>query len=94
MAEFELRLSLLKQLRDIWATGGTAVLEAVPSQASGEFGIPITISILLTRREVGLFYWLSYRRRSILELLCLCCSDVAVVCGARCGQYGLNWKTN
>ena len=26
-AEFELRLSLLKQLRDIWATGGTAVLE-------------------------------------------------------------------
>lgn len=37
MAEFELHLSLLKQLHEIWATGGTAVLEAVPSQASGEF---------------------------------------------------------
>ena len=36
MAEFELRVSLLKQLRDIWAAGGTAVLEAVPGQASGE----------------------------------------------------------
>ena len=36
MAEFELRVSLLKQLRDIWAAGGTAVLEAVPGQAPGE----------------------------------------------------------
>lgn len=58
MAGFELHLSLLKQLRDIWATGGTAVLEAVPSQASGEFGIPITIT-----------YWLNINNLSCLLLL-------------------------
>lgn len=47
MAEFELHLSLLKQLRDIWTTGGAAVQKAVPAQALGEFLRLITVKYRL-----------------------------------------------
>ena len=52
-------------------------------------------STLLTRREIGSFCSLCVMSEgATLMFLCLCYSDAAVVCGARCVQHGLNWKAN